>query len=66
MAEYRFNKVSGVLPAILLRNILHHRYFTIIISNHFRVATFKRPMSEIILENEHVLHIAICTDSKTQ
>ena len=56
MLEYCFNKISGLRPAVLLR------YYTVIISNFFWTANFKKTNKRLLPENEHVLHMVICTE----
>ena len=42
MLEYYFNKISGLRPAVFLR------YYTVIISNFFWTATFKRTNERLL------------------
>ena len=55
MLEYCLNKISGLGLVVLLR------YYTVIISNFFWTATFKKTNERLLPENEHVLHMVICT-----
>ena len=55
MLEYCLNKISGLRLVVLLR------YYTVIISNFFWAATFKKTNEQLLPENEHVLHMVICT-----